>query len=106
MSLLNIIKYLWTSLYNLYLFVHYISLPACVLGYEPADLNVHPPPQQKNLSKVGSFLSHRCLVFVKNVPKEKSVFFGDIQVKDQKVVFEHIHSNHILIKLTSLDDNA
>ena len=43
-----------------------------LLGYEPADLTVHPlPPKQ---SRVGSFFSHRCLVPLKNFPQRKSGF--------------------------------
>ena len=38
-----------------------------IIGYEPTDLTVHPPPLE--LSRVGSFFSYRCLVFPKNVLK-------------------------------------
>ena len=67
------------------------------LGYEPADLTVHPP----ELPRVGSFFSYRCLVFPKkNVPKGKPVLFGIIEVKRPKNVFFHyIHSNQILVDL-------
>ena len=83
MSLLNIIKYLWTSLYKLCLLVHYI--PACVLliGYEPADLNVHLPSSQKNCRRWVHFFRIVSSV-LKNVLEEKSVFFGDIQVKETR----------------------
>ena len=42
-----------------------------LLGYEPADLTVHPPPKR---SRVGSFFSHRCLVPPKFFPQRKSGF--------------------------------
>ena len=42
-----------------------------IIGYEPADLTVHPPPKQ---SRVGSFFSHRCLVPPKFFPQRKSGF--------------------------------
>ena len=41
------------------------------IGYEPADLTVHPPPKP---SRVGSFFSHRCLVPPKFFPQRKSGF--------------------------------
>ena len=47
-----------------------------LLGYEPADLTVHPPPPRR----VGSFFSYRCLVFPKNVLKGKPEYFGVIEV--------------------------
>ena len=40
------------------------------LGYEPADLTVHPPPPE--LPRVGSFFSYRCLVFPKKCPQRKA----------------------------------
>ena len=42
------------------------------IGYEPADLTVHPPPPKR--SRVGSFFSHRCLVPPKFFPQRKSGF--------------------------------
>ena len=73
-------------------------LIAQVIGYELADLTVHPPPE---LPRVGSFLSYRCLVFQKNVLKGKPENFRVIEVKRHKNVgFQHIHSNPILINLT------
>ena len=42
------------------------------IGYEPADLTVHPPPPKR--SRVGSFFSHRCLVPPKIFPQRKSGF--------------------------------
>ena len=63
-----------------------------------------PPPPE--LPRVGSFFSYRCLVFPKNVLKGKPVLFGIIEVKRPKnVVFQHIHTNQILIILTCLDNN-
>ena len=60
-----------------------------------------PPPE---LPRVGSFFSYRCSQ--KNVLKGKPVLFGIIEVKRPKnVVFQHIHSNPILIILTFLDNN-
>ena len=62
-----------------------------------------PPP---GLPRVGSFFSYRCLVFPKNVLKGKPMLFGIIEVKRPKnVVFQHTHSNPILIILTLLDNN-
>ena len=43
-----------------------------IIGYEPADLTVHPPPPKR--SRVGSFFSHRCLVSPKFFPQRKSGF--------------------------------
>ena len=73
----------------------------CFIGYEPADLTVHPPPRAAD----GGFIfSHRCLVFPRNVLKGRPEYFGDIQVNRPKnVFFQHIHSNPILINLTFLD---
>ena len=76
-----------------------ISFYVSNIGYEPADLTPELP-------RVGSFFSYRCLVFQKNVLKGKPVLFGIIEVKRPKnVVFQHIHSNPILIILTFLDNN-
>ena len=76
-----------------------------VLGYEPADLTVHPPPPPQNCREWVHFLfSYRCLVFPKNVLKGKPVLFGIIEVKRPKnVIFQPIHSNPILIILTFLE---
>ena len=41
-----------------------------IIGYEPADLTVHPPPPE--LPRVGSFFSYRCLVFPKKCPQRKA----------------------------------
>ena len=43
-----------------------------LLGYEPADLTVHPPPE---LPWVGSCFSYRCLVFPKKCPQRKTCAF-------------------------------
>ena len=75
------------------------------VGYEPADLTVHPPPPR---TAEGGFIF---FVWVSSVPKEKilkgkPVLFGIIEVKRPKnVVFQHIHSNPILIILTFLYNN-
>ena len=44
-----------------------------LVGYEPADLTVHPPPPE--LPRVGSFFSYRCLVFPKKCPQWKACAF-------------------------------
>ena len=44
-----------------------------ILGYEPADRTVHPPPPE--LPRVGSFFSYRCLVFPKKCPQKKACAF-------------------------------
>ena len=75
-----------------------------LLGYEPADLTVHPPPPRT--AEGGFIFLHRCVVFPTNVLKGKLVLFGIIEVKRPKnVFFQHIHSNPILIILTFLDNN-
>ena len=63
-----------------------------------------PPPE---LPRVGSFFSYRCLVFPKKCRHRKAcAYLGIIEVKRPKnVVFQHIHSNPILIILTFLDNN-
>ena len=43
-----------------------------IIGYEPADLTVHPPPE---LPRVGSFFLYRCLVFPKKCPQRKACAF-------------------------------
>ena len=64
----------------------------------------HPPPPRT--AEGGFIFSYRCLVFSKNVLKGKPVYFGVITFKDPKnVLFQHIHSNPILINLTFLDNN-
>ena len=49
----------------------YLYLELTLIGYEPADLTVHPPPKR---SRVGSFYSHRCLEPPKFFPQRKSRF--------------------------------
>ena len=44
-----------------------------VLGYEPADLTVHPPPPRT--AARGFFFSYRCLVFPKKCPQRKACAF-------------------------------
>ena len=64
-----------------------VSDSVSALGYEPADLTMHPPPE---LPRVGSCFSYRCLVFPKkNVLKGKPVLFEVIQVKRPKNVVFH-----------------
>ena len=68
-----------------------------LLGYEPADFTVHPPPQNcrgwVHLFRMCVY----CLVFPKNVPKGKPVIFGVIQVKrSQNKFFHYIHLNQIM----------
>ena len=41
-----------------------------LLGYEPADLTVHPPLPE--LLRVGSCFSYRCLVFPEKCPQMKA----------------------------------
>ena len=77
----------------------------CLIGYEPADLTVHPLRTAE-----GEFIFFRigvyCLVFSKNAFKEKPEYFEVIHVKRHKnVFFQHIHSNSILINLTFLNNN-
>ena len=77
-----------------------VNMPG-VIGYEPADLTVHPPPKR---SRVGSFFSHRCLVPPNFFPKEKVDFVGDIHFRTHKnVVLRHNHSNPISTRLTLFD---
>ena len=63
-----------------------------------------PPPQ--NCRGWVHFFRIGVLCSQKNVLKGKPVLFGIIEVKRPKnVVFQHIHSNPILIILTFLDNN-
>ena len=48
----------------------YCSPLTILIGYEPADLTVHPPPPE--LPRVGSFFSYRFLVFPKKCPQRKA----------------------------------
>ena len=67
------------------------------LGYDPADLTVHPPPQE--IPRVSSFFLYRCPVFLKNVFKGKPVLFGVIEIKRPKTWFFRILW-HIAIFIT------
>ena len=60
-----------------------------IIGYEPADLTLHPPPPTAE----GRFIFlYRCLVFPKIVLKGQSALFEVIQVNRPKNVFlQHIH---------------
>ena len=78
----------------------YCSCTLGLIGYEPADLTVHPPPPKKR-SRMDSFFSHRCLVSLKIFRKEKVDFVGDIRIRTHKnVVLRHNHSIPISIRLT------
>ena len=48
-----------------------LNLQSLLIGYEPADLTMHPPSKR---SRVGSFLSHKCLVPPKFFPQRKIGF--------------------------------
>ena len=75
-----------------------------ILGYEPAGLTVHPPPQ--NDRGWVHFFSYGCLVSPKFFPKKKVDFVGDIRIgTHQNVVLRHNHLNPISTKLTSFDNN-
>ena len=50
------------------------NTPPTLIGYEPADLTVHPPPKKKNDRGWVHFFSHRCLVSPKIFPQRKSGF--------------------------------
>ena len=47
-----------------------IHLDISLVGYEPADLTVHPPPPE--LPRVGSLFLYRCLVFPKKCPQRRA----------------------------------
>ena len=67
-----------------------------MLGYDPANLTVHPPPFPKKTMKSGFIFSHRCLVSPKIFPKENVDFVVDIRIRMHKnVVLRHNHSNPI-----------
>ena len=73
-----------------------------LLGYEPADLTVHPPPPE--LPRVGSFFSYRCLVFPKKCPQSKACAFRSYSgKKTQKRGFSlySLKSNFDKLKLIS-----
>ena len=44
-----------------------------LVGYEPTDLTVHPPP--KTIEGGFIFFSYRCLVFPKKCPQRKACTF-------------------------------
>ena len=73
------------------------------IGYEPAGLAVHHPPEW---SRLGSFFSHGCLVPPIFFLPKKVDFVGDIRIEThQNVVLRHNHLNPISTKLTSFDNN-
>ena len=58
-----------------------------VIGNEPTDLTVHPPPHSE-LPRVGSFFSYRCLVFPKKISSKESLNISELfRLKDPKRVF-------------------
>ena len=74
-----------------------------IVGYEPADLIVHPPQNCRGWVR---FFRIGVCVPQKNALKGKPVLFGIIEIKRPKnVFFQHIHSNPILIILTFLNNN-
>ena len=79
-----------------------IQFNQSVIGYEPADLTVHPPPQNDRgwvhffaqVSSATKFFS----------PKKKVDFVGDIRIRTHKtVVLRHNHSSLISTRLTLFD---
>ena len=74
-------------LYDLFSRLCYIATcgPFCKdIGYEPADLTVHPP----ELPRVGSFFSYRCLVFPKKMSSKESLNISELfRFKDPKTCF-------------------
>ena len=58
-----------------------------VIGYEPADFTVHPPPSQSDRGSVHFFRICRCLVPPIFSPKEKVYFVGNIRTRTPKNVF-------------------
>ena len=74
-----------------------------LIGYEPADLTVHPP--QKNDRGWVYFFRIGVLCHQKFFHKEKVEFVGDIHIRTHKnVVLRHNHSNPISTRLTSFDN--
>ena len=64
----NFLKFLnFILIYMYILFTIYVPI-----GYEPADLTVHPPPPKT--IEGGFIFSHRCLVSPKFFPQRKSGF--------------------------------
>ena len=75
---------------------------ACNIGYEPADLTVHPPPQNDrgwvHFFRIGVQCHQNFF------PKEKVDFVGDIRIRTHKtVVLRHNRSNPISTRLTLCD---
>ena len=82
----------------------FITKEALHISYEPADLTVH---HLQNCRGWVHFLRICVQCSLKNVLKGKPEYFGDIQVNRPKnVVFQHIHSNLILINLTFLHKHS
>ena len=91
-------------LYLTTLLVYCIALHCTVhLGYEPADLTVHPPPRMIE----GGFIFFVWVSSVTKIYSSKKVdFVGDIRIgTHQNVVLRHNHLNPISTKLTSFDNN-
>ena len=63
-------KYIKPFYYQRPNMMKFLDLMTSVIGYEPADLTVHPPPPE--LPRVGSFFPYRCLVFPKKCPQRKA----------------------------------
>ena len=80
----------------------YCDVARHTLGYEPAGLTVHPPPE---CSRVGSFFSHRCLVPPKIFLQQSGFCTRHSHWNHQNVVLRHNHLNPISTKLTSFDNN-
>ena len=58
----------WQPLLNS---INYDQAVQFIVYNEPAKLSVHPPPPPE-VSRVGSFLSYKCLVFPKTCPRMKA----------------------------------
>ena len=57
------------------------------IGYEPADLTVHPPPPPRT-AEGGFIFSYRCLVFPKKMSSKESLCFSELfRLKYQKTWF-------------------
>ena len=53
------------------MYIH-LSVPVYHIGYEPADLTVHPPPKT---IEGGFIFLYRCLVFPNKCPQRKACTF-------------------------------
>ena len=74
------------------------------LGYEPADLTVHPPPPRTAESGLTLF-AQVSSVPPKNVPKGKPEYPGATEAQRPKnAASQHTHSNPILINSTLFDN--